>query len=70
MRKVLSPGFTQRALKSQEPIIQKYVGLLIERLREQTNGKVDGAVVDVVPVSSYGSVSTSAISKSHYPFVI
>ena len=53
MRKLLSPGFTERALKLQEPVIQKYVALLIERLRERARvpeaagGK--GAVLDIVP---------------------
>ena len=48
MRKMLSPGFTARALKAQEPMVQKYVALLIERLREK-----DGEVVDVVPWFNY-----------------
>ena len=52
MRKLLSHGFTKRALKSQEPIIQSYVSLLIERLQEQINVKSEGAVIDIVPVSS------------------
>ena len=54
MRKVLNPAFTERALKSQESVVQKYVGLLTERLRERimasedhANGK--SAVVDIVP---------------------
>ena len=52
MRKLLNHGFTQRALKKQEPIIQKYVGLLIDRLREQTIKKSDGVVIDMVSVSN------------------
>ena len=56
MRKVLSPGFSERSLKSQEPIVQKYVALLIEQLREHVivpeaadrKGKVD-----VVPWLNY-----------------
>ncbi|KAK4212943.1 cytochrome P450 [Rhypophila decipiens] len=34
IRKALAPGFSSRALKSQEPIIQRYVNLLVNRLRE------------------------------------
>lgn len=34
MRKILAPAFTARALKAQEPFIQRYVNLLVERLHE------------------------------------
>ncbi|KAL2139470.1 hypothetical protein VTI28DRAFT_5110 [Corynascus sepedonium] len=36
IRKALSPGFTPRALKGQEPFVQRYVNLLVDRLRETT----------------------------------
>ena len=36
MRKMLVPAFTVRALRAQEPIVQRYVNLLIERLSEHT----------------------------------
>ncbi|TAQ86122.1 hypothetical protein B7494_g5556 [Chlorociboria aeruginascens] len=49
MRKLLSYGFTARAVRAQEPMIQKYVGMLIERLTEQVEGKAAGAVIDIVP---------------------
>ena len=53
MRKLLSHGFTENALKTQEPIVQKYVGLLMERLREQAMAPDarggTGAVLDIVP---------------------
>jgi cytochrome P450 len=35
-RKALAPAFTPRALQSQEPILHRYVDLLVERLRELT----------------------------------
>lgn len=58
MRKLLSPGFTERALKTQEPIVQKYVRLLIERLRERSTefeeaGSEEGFVLDIVPWLNY-----------------
>ncbi|KAK0614969.1 cytochrome P450 [Bombardia bombarda] len=34
IRRALAPGFTPRALKGQEPFIQRYVSLLADRLRE------------------------------------
>lgn len=58
MRKLLGPGFTERALKTQEPIVQKYVRLLIERLRERATtpdeaGGERGVVLDIVPWFNY-----------------
>ncbi|KAM7201352.1 cytochrome P450 [Rhypophila sp. PSN 637] len=49
IRKALSPGFTPRALRSQEPIIQRYVNMLIDRLREQivASGEKKAAEVDM-----------------------
>jgi cytochrome P450 len=50
MRKLLGKGFTKRALCQQEPILQKYVGLFIERLNElSVAGGTEGAVLDIVP---------------------
>ncbi|KAM7213239.1 cytochrome P450 [Rhypophila decipiens] len=49
IRKALSPGFTPRALRSQEPILQRYTSLLTERLREQVlaTGEKGAANVDM-----------------------
>lgn len=52
MRKLLHHGFTPKALRSQEPMIQKYVSLLIERLAEQSQGEKEG-VLDIVPWFNY-----------------
>ena len=56
MRGLLNHGFTESALRAQEPLIQHYVDLLIERLHEratdpQTQGL--GAVVDIVAWYNY-----------------
>ncbi|KAK6813703.1 hypothetical protein RU639_010291 [Aspergillus parasiticus] len=50
MRKLLAPAFTPRALRTQEDILQKYVSLLVERIREQVEaaGKV-GKEMDMSP---------------------
>ncbi|KAI1407946.1 cytochrome P450 [Hypoxylon sp. FL1857] len=37
IRKVLAPAFTSRALKAQETILQQYVNLLVERLRDHAS---------------------------------
>jgi cytochrome P450 len=36
IRNSLAPGFTLRALRNQEPFIQRYVNLLVERIEQQT----------------------------------
>ncbi|KAK7717687.1 hypothetical protein SLS64_003182 [Diaporthe eres] len=37
IRRALAPAFTPRALRAQEPVLHRYVGLLVERLREVIN---------------------------------
>ncbi|KAK3317945.1 cytochrome P450 [Apodospora peruviana] len=51
IRKALAPGFTPRALKSQEPFIQRYVGLLADRLGETVlaAGPSSYAEIDIGP---------------------
>lgn len=53
MRKVLHYSFTPRAVVSQEPILQQYVGLLIQRLGEQIPKDESSAVIDIVPWLNY-----------------
>ncbi|KUJ18640.1 isotrichodermin C-15 hydroxylase [Mollisia scopiformis] len=53
MKKILSHGLTQRALKLQEPTVQKYVALLIDKLKDQVAESPAGAVVDMVPWFNY-----------------
>ncbi|PQE08059.1 cytochrome P450 monooxygenase protein [Rutstroemia sp. NJR-2017a WRK4] len=53
MRKLLHHGFTPRALKTQEPILHKYVSLLVDRLSERAMETPDGDVLDIVPWFNY-----------------
>jgi cytochrome P450 len=56
MRKALWPGFTQRALRDQEPLLQKYVNLLVQRLREQVlenGGGTKTAGINMTPWFNY-----------------
>ncbi|KAB8290822.1 hypothetical protein EYC80_008459 [Monilinia laxa] len=53
MRKLLHHGFTPRALKMQEPILQKYVALLVERMSERAMETSDGGVLNIVPWFNY-----------------
>ena len=55
MRKCLAPAFTMRALRAQEPILQQYINLLIERLTQLINdssspGKTE---FDIAPWFNY-----------------
>ncbi|KAJ5524738.1 hypothetical protein N7494_011388 [Penicillium frequentans] len=54
MRKILSPSFTTRALRAQEPVLQKFTNLFVERLREKveySTEKSNGAEaeIDIAP---------------------
>ncbi|KAA6408879.1 MAG: benzoate 4-monooxygenase cytochrome P450 [Lasallia pustulata] len=58
MRKLLTPRFAECALNTQEPVVQKYVCLLLERLRERSAapnmaGSEEGVVLDIVPWFDY-----------------
>ncbi|KAL9107432.1 MAG: hypothetical protein Q9187_008427, partial [Circinaria calcarea] len=56
MRKLLSYGFVEKALRAQEPLIASYVDLLIARLREKATApetKVSGVVLDIVRWYNY-----------------
>ncbi|KAL3494133.1 cytochrome P450 [Aspergillus germanicus] len=52
MRRVLSPGFTAHALRSQEVFVQKYVNLLISQLSDLL-GEGKTADVDMTPWFNY-----------------
>ncbi|KAF2138617.1 uncharacterized protein K452DRAFT_301138 [Aplosporella prunicola CBS 121167] len=51
LRGAFLPAFTERALLAQEPLVQGYVDLLVERLRQRTGP--GGGVVDIVPWYTY-----------------
>ncbi|QKX64111.1 uncharacterized protein TRUGW13939_11284 [Talaromyces rugulosus] len=60
IRKALSPGFTPRALRAQEPLLQKYVNLLVQRLHERVEkadigygGKEKGVEINMTPWFNY-----------------
>ncbi|OJI97122.1 hypothetical protein ASPVEDRAFT_78859 [Aspergillus versicolor CBS 583.65] len=52
MRRILSPGFTARALRQQEPFIQKYVNLLVSQLQDVV-GKSKSTQVNMTPWFNY-----------------
>ncbi len=46
LRKALAPGFSEKSMREQEPIISKYVSLLIERLAEMADKEEAVNMVD------------------------
>lgn len=53
-RKLLAPGFSERALMAQEPVLDTYVSLLMKRLRENcTNSNGDSVPVDMTKWMAY-----------------
>jgi cytochrome P450 len=57
IRKAVAPGFTVRALRSQEPFVQKYVNLLVESLKEQTDEVAQGHWLEL-DISSWLNFTT------------
>ncbi|KAI2466608.1 cytochrome P450 [Annulohypoxylon bovei var. microspora] len=51
IRRTFAPAFTPRALRDQEPILQRYINLLVERLHDQivADPKGRSADVNIVP---------------------
>jgi cytochrome P450 len=47
-RKAMEPGFTERAVRLQEPIIQSYVSLFIKQLDSLVATSDEGIVTDIV----------------------
>ncbi|PCH02610.1 Cytochrome P450, E-class, group I [Penicillium occitanis (nom. inval.)] len=53
IRRALAPGFTPRALKAQEHLVQRYVNLLVQRLREQVVENGNLLEIDIAPWFNY-----------------
>lgn len=55
MRKSLSPAFTPRALRAQEPILHQYVNLLVDRLTQHLDDRRTGkkTELDIAPWFNY-----------------
>ena len=78
-RRLVAHAFTDKASKQQEPIIQSYVNLLIQRLDEQVQGESHGKVdmvkwynyttFDVVADSTFGGSFHCLRDKDYNPWV-
>ena len=64
LRRTLAHGFSDKAMQAQEPVIRKYVDLLIQRLHE--NGNKGSTAVDLGLWYNYTTFDVA--SPSHFPF--
>ena len=79
MRRLVSHAFSEKALRSQEYIIQLYVDLLVQRLHEQIHGKAKGIVdmvrwynfttFDVIADLTFGESFHCLRDKDYHPWV-
>lgn len=81
IRKILSPAFSDRALKAQEYILQDYTDLLITRLRDQIISAGKGSITvdvdswynfttfDTVGDLCFGESFSSLQTSLHHPWV-
>ncbi len=69
MRRVLGNAFSEKALREQEFIVQKYVRLLIQKLREKAQAEPDGAVVNIVDWYRYCTVLNYSITLSQFDII-
>lgn len=60
-RKALSHAFSEQALRLQEPLIKKYIDMLIDALHEEAGNGKD------VDMTMWYNLTTFDISKSHVP---
>ncbi|KAI0146500.1 cytochrome P450 [Pestalotiopsis sp. NC0098] len=64
VRKLFQPAFSERALKSQEPLFQKYVDLLISKLHELID---DGSPVEMMQLYNFTTFDIMAELCFGYP---
>lgn len=81
MRKVFSGGFTERALKKQEPFIQKHTDLLIKRLQDLVKAAENGlqevdilewynfVSFDIIGDLLFGESFHALEASEHHPWV-
>lgn len=79
-RKILSHGFSAKAMQDQQPLITQYIDLLMDRLQELTKGGREEAVTDmgawfnfttfdIIGDLSFGAPFGCLESSSYHPWV-
>lgn len=81
LRRGMAAGFSERGMRSQEPIMQAYVGLLVRRLRAQCGGGGGGggpvdmvrwlnfAVFDLIGDLAFGEPFGCLETSAYHPWV-
>ncbi|KAH6645040.1 cytochrome P450 [Truncatella angustata] len=75
LRRYIAPGFSERAIREQEPVIGGYVDLLIQRLQERCDEKVDMTAwlnyttFDIIGYLSFGSDFGCLENADYHPWV-
>lgn len=82
IRKLLGPGFSDRAMKAQEPVINGYVSLLMRRLREHGTNSDTGMAVpldmrdwiayftfDMIGTLAFGNDFGCLENSSYHPWI-
>ncbi|RYP44053.1 hypothetical protein DL768_009447 [Monosporascus sp. mg162] len=73
LRRQLAPGFSDRYMKAQEPIIGAYVDLLVRRLRENCAGgkplNMHWATFDIIGDLGFGSSFGCLEDSGYHPWV-
>lgn len=61
LRKQLAPGFSDRSLRDQQPIVMQYIDLLVKRLYENSKGGTKA--VDMVKCRFHTAVETTEAAR-------
>lgn len=78
LRRQLSPGFSERSMRGQEPIIGAYVDLLIQRLRQNAQGGarvlnmrewLNWTTFDIIGDLGFGSAFGCLENSDYHPWV-
>lgn len=74
-RRILAPGFSEKSLRAQEPLITRYINLLMARLRESSGEAVDMVMwynwttFDVIGDLAFGESFGCLENAQYHPFV-
>lgn len=74
-RRMMAPGFSEKSMRAQEPLIMRYVDLLMARLRERSGEAVNivkwynWTTFDIIEDLAFGDASGSLEHSRRHPFV-
>ncbi|KAL2823233.1 cytochrome P450 [Aspergillus cavernicola] len=63
-RRIFAPAFSDRGVKAQEAVFQKYTALLVARLREAANTKTDANMVKLYNLTTFDIMGELLFSES------